>query len=284
MPPTQNSSGVLNSIVPRHSVAIQLRIFTPVGTAIRSELSITKHEDRLGDRRREHVVGPGEEAEERDRHGRGRDRLVAEDRLAREHGQDLGDDPEAGQHHDVDLGVPEEPEQVLPQQRRAALGGVEEVGAEVAVGQQHRHRRRDHRQREDQQDRVGEDRPHEQRQAPPAHAAGAHVGDRRVEVDRPEERGEAGEVDQVDPRVLAAAGRVDRARRAARRSSSRLPAGSRRSRRRRRSRPPAAASRRARSGAGRPCRGRRSSAARSSWRGPPSSARRTGRPSSSRAS
>ena len=39
--PTQNSSGVLYSIVPRHSVAIQLRIFTPVGTAIRKELSIT---------------------------------------------------------------------------------------------------------------------------------------------------------------------------------------------------------------------------------------------------
>ena len=41
MKPAQNSSGVLNSIVPRHSVAIQLSIFTPVGTAIRNELSIT---------------------------------------------------------------------------------------------------------------------------------------------------------------------------------------------------------------------------------------------------
>ena len=32
--PTQNSSGVRYSIVPRHSVAIQLKILTPVGTAI----------------------------------------------------------------------------------------------------------------------------------------------------------------------------------------------------------------------------------------------------------
>ena len=40
--------------------------------------------------------------------------------------------------------------------------------------------------------------------------ARAHVGDRHVEVDRPQDRGEPGQVDQVDPRVLAAAGRVDR--------------------------------------------------------------------------
>jgi hypothetical protein len=39
--PTQNNSGVLNSIVPCHRVPIQLSIFTPVGIAIRNELSIT---------------------------------------------------------------------------------------------------------------------------------------------------------------------------------------------------------------------------------------------------
>ena len=48
--------------------------------------------------------------------------------------------PKRRQDHDVDLGVAEEPEQVLPQQRRAALGRVEERAAEVAVGQQHRRR------------------------------------------------------------------------------------------------------------------------------------------------
>ena len=42
MNPTQNSSAVLIWIVPRHSVAIQLNTFTPVGTAIVNELSITK--------------------------------------------------------------------------------------------------------------------------------------------------------------------------------------------------------------------------------------------------
>ena len=80
------------------------------------------------------------------------------------------------------------------------------MGAEVPVGEQHRHRGGDDRQRENQQHRVGQHRPHEQRQPPPAQAGGAHVGDRRVEVDRPDERGEPGEVDQVDPSVLAAGG------------------------------------------------------------------------------
>ena len=31
MPPTQYRSAVVHSTVPRHSVAIQLKIFTPVG-------------------------------------------------------------------------------------------------------------------------------------------------------------------------------------------------------------------------------------------------------------
>ena len=42
IPPTAKISGVLNSTVPRHSVAIQLSTFTPVGTAMKNELSITK--------------------------------------------------------------------------------------------------------------------------------------------------------------------------------------------------------------------------------------------------
>jgi hypothetical protein len=65
----------------------------------------------------------------------GRDRLVAEDRLAGEDGDDLREDAEGRQHEDVDLGVAEEPEQVLVEQRRAALRRVEERGPEVPVEQ-----------------------------------------------------------------------------------------------------------------------------------------------------
>ena len=46
--------------------------------------------------------------------------------------------PSAGQEDDVDLGMAEEPEQVLPQQRVAALGRVEELRADQPVGDQER--------------------------------------------------------------------------------------------------------------------------------------------------
>ena len=45
---TPKSSGVRNSIVPRHSVANQLKIFTPVGIAIRKELIMKKIRTTVG--------------------------------------------------------------------------------------------------------------------------------------------------------------------------------------------------------------------------------------------
>jgi hypothetical protein len=60
-----------------------------------------------------------------------RDRGVAEDALAAEGGDHLGDDAHAGQDHDVDGGVRVEPEQVLEEKRVAALGGIEDADAEV---------------------------------------------------------------------------------------------------------------------------------------------------------
>ena len=169
-----------------------------------------EHEERQhhgAHRRREHVVRPHQHAEEGDAGGRRRDRLVAEDRLAREHRQDLREHAEGGEHEDVDLGVAEEPEQVLPQQRRAALVGIEERGPEVAVQQQHRDRGGQRRQTQDDQVRIDQDRPHEQRHPAPAHAGGAHVVDGGDEVDRADDRRQAREVDHVDPRLLAVGGR-----------------------------------------------------------------------------
>ena len=124
--PRRTAAAVLKTICPRHSVAIQLKILMPVGTAITNEVSMKKASTTVRGRRGEHVVRPHQHAEERDRHRGRRDRLVAEDRLAREHRQDLRDHPEGRQDHDVDLGVPEEPEQVLPEHRVPAAGGVEE--------------------------------------------------------------------------------------------------------------------------------------------------------------
>src|SRR3546814_5252254 len=68
----------------------------------------------------EHVVGPDDEADETDRHHGVGHAEIAEHRLARESRHDVADDAESRQDHDVDLGVTEEPEQVLEQNRVAA--------------------------------------------------------------------------------------------------------------------------------------------------------------------
>ena len=68
----------------------------------------------------------------------------------------------------------EEPEQVLEQHRVAAALGVEEAGAEVAVGEQHGDRTGEHRHGEQQQERGHQDRPREQRHLVHGHAGRAH--------------------------------------------------------------------------------------------------------------
>ena len=118
MKPSANSIGVSKWMFPRQVVASQLKILIPVGTAMiidgdhEESLQIAGHADG------EHVVGPDAHRVEADRQRGERDRRVAEDRLAREDGDHFGDDADRGQDHDVDLGVAEEPEDVLLEQRR----------------------------------------------------------------------------------------------------------------------------------------------------------------------
>ena len=134
--PIANSIGVSKVIEPFHIVASQLKTFTPVGTAIsivaymKNSSPAARHADR------EHVVRPDDERQDRDRGGGVDHRGVAEQRLPRERRNDLRDDPERRQDHDVDLGVAEEPEDVLVHHRIAAARRIEERGAEVAIGEQ----------------------------------------------------------------------------------------------------------------------------------------------------
>ena len=71
----------------------------------------------------EHVVGPDEEAEDRDGHRGEGDRRVAEDALAAEGRDHLADHAHAGQNHDVDGGVRVEPEQMLEKSGSPPLAG-----------------------------------------------------------------------------------------------------------------------------------------------------------------
>ena len=207
-------------------VAIQLKILTPVGTAmtiVAAVKYIFSFDAHAGG---EHVVRPDDEADHADRDHRISHAEIAEHRLAAEGRDDLADHAEARQDHDVDLGVAEEPEQMLVEHDVAAARRVEEGGSEIAVGEQHGDRAREHRQRQQQQEGGDQDRPDEQRHLVQGHARRAHVEDGGDEVDRAEDRAGAGEVEREDrhvdrrarssPRSIAARRPSSRCRRRAR--------------------------------------------------------------------
>jgi hypothetical protein len=156
-----------------------------------------------------HVVRPHTHRQSADRQGGGDHALVAENRLLGHRREDLGDDTEVGEGEDVHLGVAEEPEQVLPQQRLAATVRVVEVGAEVAVEPQHGHRRGQHREGQQHQEHRDQLVPAEDWHPEHDHAWGAQTEDRRDGVDRGEDAGETGQADADDPHVGARPGGVD---------------------------------------------------------------------------
>src|SRR4029077_3855998 len=82
----------------------------------------------------EHMVRPDEESEDRDGYRGEGDEAISKDALAREAGNDLGDDAHRGQNHDVDGGMRIEPEQMLEQDGIAAEFGVEDAEVQRAFG------------------------------------------------------------------------------------------------------------------------------------------------------
>ena len=79
---------------------------------------------------------PDDERQEAEDEQRVDHQAVAPERLARVVGDHLGDDAHRRQDQHVDLGVAEEPEQVLPQQRVAAAGDVERLAADDEAARQ----------------------------------------------------------------------------------------------------------------------------------------------------
>ena len=116
------SIGVVKRMLPPQSVPSQLKILIADGTAM-TIVEIMKVVPSVGfmplwNMWWPHTIKP-RNAMPSDRVDH---RAVAEDRLAREDGEDVGDDAHRRQDHDVDLGVPEEPEEVLPEERLTAAG------------------------------------------------------------------------------------------------------------------------------------------------------------------
>src|SRR5713101_3121554 len=69
----------------------------------------------------EHVMSPHHEPEQADREHGIHHRLITKDRLARERRKYLWGNSHPGKDRDVDLGMTEEPEKVLPKQRRTTF-------------------------------------------------------------------------------------------------------------------------------------------------------------------
>src|SRR6185437_13362143 len=83
---------------------------------------------------------------------------ITKDRLAAECGNDVTDDAEARQNHDVQLGVTEKPEQMLIQHRISATFHREKRCSEITIGEKHGNGASEYRQRQQQQESRHEDR------------------------------------------------------------------------------------------------------------------------------
>ena len=170
--------------MPPHSVATQLKISSPIGTVSASANSIAKISKPSGIGAVYMFCIQASGPSTRDRQQREHRAAMAEQRLAREGRQHVRD--HAGGHdHDQHVGAgEEEPGEMLVQERRAALAGVEEDAAVVAVDEQHRQRGEHHRADRQQQVAADPGRPRQQGHPPPGHPGRAHVVERDHEVDR----------------------------------------------------------------------------------------------------
>ena len=129
MKPMVQSTGESKRTRPRYIVNSQLKIFTPVGMAmimvVMPKKALTSAPEPIvkkwcsHTRKESSVIG----------HGRAHHRGVAEQPLAREGGDDLGEDAERRQDEDVDLGMAPDPDEVDVHHRVAAAVVREEVHA-----------------------------------------------------------------------------------------------------------------------------------------------------------
>ena len=119
----QHRRGELNLAAPDRAQPVEH--FDRAGQRDQHRGDHERHAEHRVHARDEHVVAPHDEAQSRDAGDRVDHRLVAEQRLAGEAGDDVGDHAHRRQNHDVHGRVAVEPEQVLPQQRLPAAGGVQ---------------------------------------------------------------------------------------------------------------------------------------------------------------
>ena len=164
----------------------------------------------------EHVVHPQPEAEKGQRQYRSDDRPVSEQPGPRHHRQYRRHRTRRWQEDDIDFGMAEQPEQVLPQQRIAAQRSGVEGPAERALHLQQDRSQDQRRKAEDHHPRRRQQIPGKDRHPVQPHVAGAQLQDRHRDLDgrahrRHLDKGDAEQPDVgIDPRcpLLARQGRV----------------------------------------------------------------------------
>ena len=135
---------------------------------------------------REHMVAPHRPAHDGNDNARENHHRVPEQRLPAECRYDFRNNAHRRQNQNVHLRVPEQPEQVLPQDGIAPGGRVEKVGVKLPVGRQLNQRHRDDRERQHQQDAGHQRHPHEHRHPHQRHPRRPHIddGNHKIETRR----------------------------------------------------------------------------------------------------
>src|SRR6266851_4571337 len=140
----------------------------------------------------EHVVSPEEDAQEADEQGGGDHRAIGEDPSMAEVRNEHRGEAHAGEDGDVKLGVPEEPEEMEPEERAAGaavrIGGVkdtvdqvscgeEEAGSGVAIGEEEEKRGEEDGEGDEAEQCSGEPSPYGEGEAFPGHAVATEADD-----------------------------------------------------------------------------------------------------------
>ncbi len=139
----------------------------------------------------EHVMAPDEESQQTDREDRKHHRAIAEDGLASKGRKNVRGRAHAGQDRDVNFRMTKEPEQMLPENRRAAgvtgsldtptepltyrPPGMKKLVPAIRSSSKKNSAAEQHRKRKQSQHRRGKPGPAGERHAHQRHSFGAHV-------------------------------------------------------------------------------------------------------------
>ena len=132
-------------------------------------------------------------------------RGIAECDTASEGHDKRRNDSRSGNKDYVDFGMAEEPEEMLPQQRVASFGRIEEMSADPRQPIRRQHRAREHYRghRKNDHKRGHHHRPHKERYSIERHARRPHLEGGYDNFYGGNERGDFGERDHLRPNIHA---------------------------------------------------------------------------------